>query len=120
MKKVIGFLFLVVSHFSYAQKNEGIASISYDPSFWKEELHLNNFQYRRIHEINHEFYERLFSAYKEMHLNQPSFHEIFEQCLVSRNIQIWDAMNMRQRKKWKKMMMTSRRDKVNEMAFMKL
>ncbi len=67
MKYLLISILLLTGAASFAQSKDNEAQIgTYDPSFWKKELHLDNFQYRRMCEINREFYDRLISAFRSM------------------------------------------------------
>jgi hypothetical protein len=101
---ILCFLFLCASFFSFGQNSSAKDLTIYDPSFWKKELKLDHFQYRRMCEINHEFYERLIAAFRTMKNDRGAFRLAFAQCWINRNTQLLETMNGRQRKKWKKIM----------------
>src|SRR4051812_11551140 len=104
MKSVLFFLFVLISCYSFAQhKNTEKLIVTYDPSFWKRELRLDNFQYRRMCEINLEFYQRLITAYRSLKDDRKAFHSAFAECWINRNTQLLQTMNARQRKKWSRM-----------------
>jgi len=98
-------LILMASPFVQAQSiaNEK-QMVTYDPSFWKKELRLDNFQYRRMCEINFEFYNNLIVAFRSMKDDRVAFRSVFSQYWANRNTQLIQTMNERQRKKWKRIM----------------
>jgi len=103
MKAILLLIVLLTGPVVFAQqKSDGKATILYDPSFWRYELRLNGDQYKRMQDINKEFYERLVSAFKEMRNDRKAFRSVYEQCWMNRNTQLWQTMNSRQKKKWKK------------------
>src|SRR6478735_3661037 len=105
MKNVIVCLILLCSSFLQAQHvTDKEQAFTYDPSFWKKELRLDNFQYRRMCEINFEFYNNLIVAFRSMKDDRVAFRSVFSQYWASRNTQLIQTMNERQRKKWKRIM----------------
>jgi hypothetical protein len=107
MKNVIVCLILMTSSFLQAQNlTEEKQAVTYDPSFWKKELRLDNFQYRRMCEINFEFYNNLIAAFHSMKNDRVAFRSVFSQYWIDRNTQLIQTMNDRQRKKWKRIMST--------------
>lgn len=103
MRVVVLLFVLTIGVSGYAQQQPALsATILFDPSFWKEELRLNGHQYLRMQEINKEFYDRLVVAFKEMSDDRKAFRSAFAQCWMNRNTQLWETMNARQKKKWKK------------------
>lgn len=105
MKSVIVCLILMASSFLRAQSvtNEKEV-VTYDPTFWKKELRLDNSQYRRMCEINFEFYNNLIVAFRSMRDDRIAFRSVFSQYWDNRNAQLIETMNERQRKKWKRIM----------------
>lgn len=105
MKIVLMCLILMTSSLLRAQQ---VASeeqvVTYDPSFWKKELRLDNLQYRRMCEINFEFYNNLIVAFRSMKDDRVAFRSVFSQYWSTRNTQLIQTMNERQRKKWKRIM----------------
>ena len=105
MKNVIVCLILVTSSFLQAQDTTNKEqAVTYDPSFWKKELRLDNFQYRRMCEINFEFYNNLIVAFRSMKDDRVAFRSVFSQYWANRNTQLIQTMNERQRKKWRRIM----------------
>jgi hypothetical protein len=77
--------------------------IQYDPLFWKEKLKLDPDQCQKIREINGEYYENLFSAYKEEKGDVDALQELADKSLKQRNQEIWETFHPKQRKRWKRM-----------------
>lgn len=112
------FMFLLISVSAFAQASmSDKKSIVYDPSFWRDELHLNNAQYRRMQEIAKEFYERLVGAFNTMKDDRKAFLQVFEQCCITRSTLLWETMNARQQKKWKKIAESERMTEVLPLSF---
>src|SRR4051812_1611109 len=105
--KAIVLCFVLMSAVVFGQQQHAMKeSIRFDPSFWKEALRLNSNQYKRMQDINQEFYDQLVSAFKEMKDDRKAFRSVFTQCWVHRNTQLWATMNARQQKKWKRITVT--------------
>jgi hypothetical protein len=105
MKNVIVCLILMTSSFLQAQHiSNQEQAVTYDPSFWKKELRLDNSQYRRMCEINFEFYNNLIVAFRSMKDDRVAFRSVFAQYWGNRNAQLIQTMNERQRRKWRKIM----------------
>lgn len=96
MIKRLIFLTLVVSGFSgqlFGQESESSENVSYDPSFWAQELKLDADQRSKIEVINAEFYEQL--------KNRPSLTQL-QTYLQERQELILDTFHARQKRKWEK------------------
>lgn len=105
MKSFIVHALLLISFISYGQDHDTQKQIgTYDPSFWKKELKLDKFQYRRMCEINREFYDQLIDAFKTMKNDRKAFRSAFAQCWINRNTQLLQTMSERQQKKWSRIM----------------
>lgn len=117
--RVVAVLFvLTVGASSYAQQQPvPSATILFDPSFWKDELRLNGHQYLRMQEINKEFYDRLVIAFREMSDDRKAFRSAFAQCWVIRNTQLWETMNVRQKKKWIKIAVAKQLKETDKATF---
>jgi hypothetical protein len=77
--------------------------VLYDPLFWSHELRLNNHQYKKIREINHEYYERLIEAVEEEPGNRGAFRLTVAKCLLHRSQSIWETFSTKQKRKWIKL-----------------
>jgi|SRR6478736_2704868 hypothetical protein len=120
MKNVIVCLILLSSSFLQAQHITDKEQVfTYDPSFWKKELRLDNFQYRRMCEINFEFYNNLIVAFRSMKDDRVAFRSVFSQYWTNRNTQLIQTMNERQRKKWKRIISNQPRLDNNQ-AYLKM
>lgn len=74
--------------------------ITYDPVFWKEELHLDASQYSKIQEINHDFYKQIReTSYGESSNDVKEVQAKLTERLEQRSQQIWETLYPRQRKK---------------------
>jgi len=106
MKKliVIGGLTVLSTTFTMAQDAANVESlIQYDPLFWKDKLKLDDDQCLKIREINGEYYQNLFSAYREEKGDVDALQELATKSLEQRNQEIWEIFHPKQRKRWKKM-----------------
>lgn len=101
----VGLLFVglcLISSLSIAQDtNKNI--VQYDPLFWKEKLKLNDSQCQKIKEINTEYYETLYTAYKEEKDDRSRLKSIVNKSSVQRSQEIWETFHPKQRKRWKRM-----------------
>jgi hypothetical protein len=77
--------------------------VHYDPLFWKDKLKLDETQCQKIREINGEYYESLFTAYRQERGNRQVLKSIAEKSLLQRSQEIWETFHPKQRKMWKKM-----------------
>lgn len=96
MIKRLIFLTLVVGGISgqlFGQESESLENVSYDPSFWAQELKLDADQRSKIEVINAEFYEQL--------KNRPSLTQL-QTYLQERQELILDTFHARQKRKWEK------------------
>lgn len=95
MIKRLIFLTLVValSGQLFGQESESLENVSYDPSFWAQELKLDADQRSKIEVINAEFYEQL--------KNRPSLTQL-QTYLHERQELILDTFHARQKRKWEK------------------
>jgi hypothetical protein len=76
--------------------------VQYDPLFWKDELKLDRDQCQKIKEINSEYYESLFTAYREEKDDRNALRKSANRSLVQRNQEIWETFHPKQRKRWKR------------------
>lgn len=104
MKHVIVCALLLITFLSNGQIKEQKEIGTYDPSFWKKELRLNKFQYNRMCEINHEFYDKLVIAFRSLKNDRQAFRLAFAECWTNRNTQLLQTMNEHQQKKWNRIM----------------
>lgn len=96
MIKRLTFFTLLVGAFSgqlFGQESESQGNVSYDPSFWAQELKLDAEQRSKIEVINAEFYEQL--------KNRPSLTQL-QTYLQERQELILDTFHTRQKRKWEK------------------
>jgi hypothetical protein len=77
----------------FGQEAELQENVSYDPSFWAQELKLDAEQRSKIEVINAEFYEQL--------KNRPSLTQL-QTYLQERQELILDTFHARQKRKWEK------------------
>jgi hypothetical protein len=77
--------------------------VLYDPLFWSHELRLDHHQYRKIRDINREYYERLMAAVAASPDNRGAFSLTVAKCLLHRSQSIWETFNARQKRKWIKL-----------------
>lgn len=82
--------------------NDSEKLIQYDPLFWKDQLKLDNEQCQKIREINGEYYENLFTAYREERNNRDALRRLADKSLIQRNQEIWETFDSKQRKRWKR------------------
>lgn len=82
-----------------AEKN----MVQYDPLFWKDKLKLNDSQCQKIREINSEYYESLFKAYRKEKQDRNVLRSIADKSLLQRSQEIWETFHPKQRKRWKRM-----------------
>jgi hypothetical protein len=100
MIKYLFFLTLLIGAFSgqlFGQEAELPENVSYDPSFWAQELKLDAEQRSKIEVINAEFYEQL--------KNRPSLTQL-QTYLQERQELILDTFHARQKRKWEKIVST--------------
>lgn len=96
MIKRLAFLMFLIGAFSnqlFGQESESLENVSYDPSFWAQELRLDAEQRFKIEVINAEFYEQL--------KNRPSLTQL-QTYLQERQELILDTFHTRQKRKWEK------------------
>jgi len=93
---------VLISFAAQAQtnQNESRDVVMYDPLFWKDELSLRNNQYRRIEEINVEFYQSL-RAIKDETSRETKSNRL-EQGLQERSQKIFQTLMPKQRRKLEK------------------
>jgi hypothetical protein len=109
-------LFLT-SSLTFAQQvvNNTENVVQFDPLFWKDKLKLDASQCQKIREINGEYYESLFTAYREERENTKALKSIADKSLLQRSQEIWETFHPKQRKIWKKMWNASTsRERTNE------
>jgi hypothetical protein len=110
MKKlimVVGAVVFAVGSLFAQDNNEAEALIQYDPLFWKDELKLDNDQCQKIREINGEYYESLFTAYRKEKDDRKALRQLADKSLIHRNQEIWDTFDSKQRKRWKRIWQAS-------------
>lgn len=96
------FSLCLISSLSIAQdSNESL--VQYDPLFWKEKLKLDPSQCQKIKQINTEYYETLYTAYKEEKHDRKALKSIANRSLIQRSQEIWETFHPKQRKRWKRM-----------------
>ncbi|TXI68482.1 MAG: hypothetical protein E6Q41_04045 [Cyclobacteriaceae bacterium] len=96
MIKRLTLLILLIGAFStqlLAQESGLQENVSFDPSFWAQELKLDAEQRTKIEVINAEFYEQL--------KNRPSLTQL-QTYLQERQELILDTFHARQKRKWEK------------------
>ena len=103
--RILFFLpFVGLSIVSFGQSKSLDNKVVYDPLFWKEQLKLKPGQFRKIAEINSEFYQVLASVSHDKS-NDPSIVKIkVNESLENRSEQIWNTFYPNQRRKWQKIM----------------
>lgn len=101
MKKVILFVAFILS-LSTLTMAQDANLVQYDPLFWKDKLKLDRDQCQKIKEINSEYYESLFTAYKEEKGDRNALRKSANKSLVQRNQEIWETFHPKQRKRWKR------------------
>ena len=95
---------ILISSLAFAQEAVNNANVvQFDPLFWKEKLKLDASQCQKIREINGEYYESLFIAYREERENRKELKSIADKSLLQRSQEIWETFHPKQRKIWKKM-----------------
>jgi len=95
-------LLLMLTVAGYGQGSlESENIVVFDPLFWKHQLKLDDFQCRKIKEINSEYYEQLSVVIQER--NRQTMQTKAAQSLLQRSEEIWETFHPRQRKRWKKM-----------------
>lgn len=101
MKHLLIFMILV-SFAAEAQNNPNDSRdvVMYDPLFWKSELSLRDNQYRKIEEINVEFYQNLRSMKDE--ISRETKSNRLEQGLQERSQKIFQTLMPKQRRKLEK------------------
>ena len=99
----VGFI-LLSSTVIIAQDANGTENlVQYDPLFWKDKLKLKPEQCQKIKEINSEYYESLFTAYREEKGDRNALKKLANKSLEQRNLEIWETFQPKQRKRWKRM-----------------
>jgi hypothetical protein len=97
-------LFVVAGYSSFGQATAAVNTVVlYDPLFWNSELKFDQRQYRKIQEINRQFYEELMAAAHEKANNRFALQLTASQCLKQRSELIWETFYPKQKRKWKKM-----------------
>jgi len=112
--KISSFLLCVMASFTaFSQQNSSNKKlVVYDPLFWYKQLNLKPSQYRKIAEINIEFYQTL-SIVSHEHPNDPSgLKSKVAESLEHRSEQIWSTFYPNQRRKWQKIMSENANDKI--------
>ena len=103
-----GVIILLTSNIIQAQDvTESSNLIRYDPLFWKDQLKLDNDQCLKIREINGEYYESLFTAYREEKHDHDALRQLADKSLIHRNQEIWETFDSKQRKRWKRISQAS-------------
>jgi hypothetical protein len=75
--------------------------ISFDVSFWRKELRLNNIQVQQIRSINNDFYNALLELrYFSGNIDVRSYQVLLELWGVATR----DVLKVRQRRKWQKIL----------------
>lgn len=99
------FLCLIVCSIANAQQvsNENKRVVLYDPLLWKHELKLNAGQREKIEKINLEFYQNIYKTAQEGKSDRSALQSKANQYLQQRSLEIWEAFNLNQRRKWKRM-----------------
>ena len=100
MKKLIMFVGFILSSTAIMAQDSNV--VQYDPLFWKDQLKLDKEQCQKIKEINSEYYESLFTAYKEEKDDRNALRRSAIKSLVQRNQEIWETFHPKQRKRWKR------------------
>lgn len=85
--------------YCFGQNSKPQENVSYDPSFWAEELRLDTEQRNKIEAINAEFYALLKS--------RPSMSQL-QSYLEERQVLILETFHGRQKRKWEKIVSTLR------------
>lgn len=85
--------------YCFGQNSNPQENVSYDPSFWAQELRLDAEQRNKIEAINAEFYELLKS--------RPSMAQL-QSYLEEREGLILETFHGRQKRKWEKIVSTIR------------
>ncbi len=97
----LGF-FLLSAAIAYGQVSQsGESIVVFDPLFWKDKLRLDDFQCKKIKNINIEYYERLYAIGAEP--NRQTVQAEAAQSLLQRSEEIWETFYPKQRKRWKRM-----------------
>jgi hypothetical protein len=102
MKNLLTLMILMgfVTAEAQTARNDSRDVVMYDPLFWKGELSLRNNQYRRIEEINVEFYQNL-RAIKDQPSRESKSTRL-EQGLQERSQKIFQTLMPKQRRKLEK------------------
>ncbi|MBX2916147.1 MAG: hypothetical protein KF856_12825 [Cyclobacteriaceae bacterium] len=90
-------LTILLASYCFGQEAELKENVSYDPSFWAQELRLDTEQRNKIEAINAEFYEHLKS--------RPSTAQL-QSYLHERQELILGTFHNRQKRKWEKIIST--------------
>jgi hypothetical protein len=110
MKKlimIVGVIVFASSSLVGQEIRESEKLIQYDPLFWKDQLKLDNDQCQKIRAINGEYYESLFTAYREEKNDRDALRQMADKSLMQRNQEIWDTFDSKQRKRWKRIWQAS-------------
>ncbi|HEX8059485.1 MAG TPA: hypothetical protein VF473_01055 [Cyclobacteriaceae bacterium] len=100
--KYLPVFIVLISFAAEAQtdRNESRDVVMYDPLFWRDELALRSNQYRKIEEINTEFYQNLRSIKNET--SRETKNNRLEQGLQERSQKIFQTLMPKQRRKLEK------------------
>ena len=112
--RISSFLLCCMASFAgFSQQNpSGKSFVVYDPLFWHKQLNLKPGQYKKIAQINIEFYQTLSSVSRE-HTNDPSgLRSKVAESLEHRSEQIWSTFYPNQRRKWQKIMNENANNKI--------
>jgi trehalose/maltose hydrolase-like predicted phosphorylase len=93
---------MLLTQTGYGQDHSSETIVVFDPLFWKDQLKLDEFQCRKIKEINTTFYQQL-SVVSHNETNRNDARRKAEQSLMQRSEEIWETFHPKQRKRWKKM-----------------
>lgn len=85
--------------FAQTQSDTKKEVITYDPVFWRDQLHLDASQYVKIQEINYDFYKQLKEVSASSTDNRQLLQAKVTESLQQRSQQIWQTLYPRQRKK---------------------
>jgi len=99
------FLLLILSISVHAQNSshETQPIVGYDPILWKHELKLNADQREKIQKINLEFYQNIYRSVSQGVHDRSALQSKAYQYLQQRSLEIWNAFNPNQRRKWKRL-----------------
>jgi hypothetical protein len=101
MKSLIVFVLLSTSicwNVNGQEKSQQRDIVMYDPLFWKEKLSLKTSQYRKIQEINREFYDEL-RRFRQMPVSKTEMKNQLNVELQERSSKIWATLDNKQKRK---------------------